>query len=194
MCLAGNFGACDGEAVVVILDLLRPGMQVDPEYATLQKEYDELQAKNARLESKLKTTEQKFEESIQSNHDLIKRLSADNAKLKTTITDQYDKIAALEDMGARLRRNKLELKVQLHDQNISNENKDAQITSLQDDIRYKDTQINSLKDSIASLKHKIEEYAEAEKNAWQFGFSRQHEVIQSDVIDWNRSFAEHAFH
>ena len=28
----------------------------------------------------------------------------------------------------------------------------------------------------------------------QFAFSQQHEAIQSDVIDWNTAFAEHAVH
>ena len=73
MCLAGNFGACDGEAVVLILDLVGQGMPLGLEqwytqndYAELQTSNDVLRANNARLARQLQTTKRDFEK-LQAN-------------------------------------------------------------------------------------------------------------------------------
>ena len=59
-------------------------------------------------------------------------------------------------------------------------NKDMKYTSLQQELDVCKTQNLELKELLPAVLHR------------QFAFSQQHEAIQSDVIDWNTAFAEHA--
>ena len=170
MCLAGNFGACDGEAVVVILDVLRQDMAlgITPEAACYY-----------------------------SIDDADHALQNINKNLQTCIHELEAKNANLTAENLKMQKNKESLKRDFKESMISTR---QELDELQDKNNELDTALRDLLPKYMKLKAQIEKYKEAEKIAWQFGldrqfvFSQQHEAIQSGVIDWNTAFAEHASH
>ena len=118
MCLAGNFGACDGEAVVVILDLMRKGMQLGIEqwhtqndYAKLQTKNNELRAKNARLTRQLEVKNEIVENLQQNRKDVLENhkkqiaaLRAKNKTLEAEAREAHNKMVSLMEENEEFRR------------------------------------------------------------------------------------------
>ena len=202
MCLAGNFGACDGEAVVVILDVLRQDMVlgITPEAAcyysiddaddalqdinqNLQTCIHELEAKNTELTQKLQVSEKSKKWFFQT----MKELSKTNDTLKANSQSQSRMIDNLNKKIAKLWGTIDQLRQEV-----------AVVKKENQQLEEKNQELEEKNQELEEENQQLKE--EAQENLLRFGFdrqfafSRQHEAIQSDVIDWNTAFAEHASH
>ena len=119
MCLAGNFGACDGEAVVLILDLLRQGMPLGlTRFFTIEDADVELQNINHQLRNQIETLTRQLEvqkiivenmkqnrKDVLENHKKqIAALRAKNKTLETEAREAHNKMVSLMEENKEFRR------------------------------------------------------------------------------------------
>ena len=191
MCLAGNFGACDGEAVVLILDLLNPSMQLGLEQWYTQDDYAELQTMNDELHARLETQLQTFEQDIQHMHNEIEKAKINQLKLIQEITDKDDAITMqdneIEEKDAEIQKLKKDIAA-LEEKN----------TKLQEKTKYLDT---ALSEQWKKLVHFMDENEKNRHKIYDLEMQKMTDQLQGKtsntqacVVDWNTAFAKHYSH
>ena len=185
MCLAVNLGACDGEAVVLILDLLRQRMQLSrerlwDEKEALQEKIDNLKTINHQLRAR--------------NEDLTIKLRDKSMIEDATLRKKCDKIRELYHIA----REKCDELTKTHQEEINElETKyQNEYTKLRKKMI---TKLDKSRHQTAELEKKLKQVTNNDtsvglKEFHQYIFSEQADAMSTGVIDWNRSFAEHAFH
>ena len=191
VCLAGNFGACDGEAVVLILDLLNQSMQLGLEQWYTQDDYAELQAMNNELHARLETQLQTFAQDIQHMHNEIETAKINQLKLIQEITDKDDAITMqdneIEEKDAEIQKLKKDIAA-LEQKN----------TKLQEKTKYLDT---ALSEQWKKLVYFMDENEKNRHKLYDLEMQKMTDVLpgktsntQACVVDWNTAFAKHYSH
>ena len=192
MCLAGNFGACDGEAVVLILDLLRQGMPLGlTRFYTIEDADVELQNINHQLRNQIETLETQHAQDIQHMHNEIEKSRINQLKLIEEI--------AYKDNAITMQDNEIEEK----DAEIQKLKKDIAAleeknTKLQEKTKYLDT---ALSEQWKKLVHFMDENEKNRHKIYDLEMQKMTDQLQGKtsntqacVVDWNTAFAKHYSH
>ena len=187
MCLAGNSGACDGEAVVVILDLIREGMPlgitpvvfytIEDANAALQITNHQLRVRNENLKKKLRDKSMIENAALREKCDkFIEQYNIARKKYAELQKTHQEKIKELQKTHQE----------EIKELETKHQNK-------YDKLRRKmNTKLDNSRLQTAELEKELKQVTNNDTSVGLKEF-RQDETIQSDVIDWNRAFTEHAF-